>query len=115
MELTEGIGSRSDVVIKIFGDDLVTLKRLAEQVASIVSKVQGADDVRVEQITGFPTLNLRIDRDTVARYGLNVADVKEFIQIAVAETTVGRVIEGEKWFELVVRLVPEATWNASAT
>lgn len=108
MELIEGIGSRSDVVIKIFGDDLRTLKNLAEQVASIVAKVRGAADVRVEQITGLPTLNIRIDRDTIARYGLNVADVQEVIQTAIAGTTVGRVIEGEKWFDLVVRLVPEA-------
>jgi len=108
MELIEGIGSRSDVVVKIFGDDLGTLKNLAEQVASIVSKVRGASDVRVEQVTGLPTLNIRVERDTVARYGLNVADVQEVIQTAIAGMTAGRVIEGEKWFELVVRLVPEA-------
>ncbi|MCS7224190.1 MAG: CusA/CzcA family heavy metal efflux RND transporter [Armatimonadetes bacterium] len=107
MELIEGIGSRSDVVIKIFGDDVGTLKRLAEQAAGIVSKVKGAADVRVEQVTGLPTLNIRIDRDTIARYGLNVSDVQELIQTAIAGTTVGRVIEGEKWFDLVVRLMPE--------
>ncbi|MCS7265781.1 MAG: CusA/CzcA family heavy metal efflux RND transporter [Armatimonadetes bacterium] len=108
MELIEGIGSRSDVVIKIFGEDLETLKSLAQQTASIVSKVRGAADVRVEQLTGLPTLNISVDRDTIAQYGLNVSDVQEVIQTAIAGMKVGRVIEGERWFDLVVRLVPEA-------
>ncbi len=108
MELIEGIGSRSDVVVKIFGDDLRTLKNLGEQVARSVLKVRGAADVRVEQVTGLPTLSVHIDRDAVARYGLNVADVQEVIRTAIAGTTAGRVIEGEKSFDLVVRLVPEA-------
>jgi len=108
MELMEGVGLRSDVAIKIFGEDLTTLQRLAQQVASIVSQVQGAADVQVEQMAGLPTLQIRIDRNTLARYGLNVSDVQEVVQTAIAGTTVSRVMEGDKWFDLVVRFVPEA-------
>lgn len=105
-ELIEGIGARSDVVIKVFGDDLDTLKSVADQTAELIARVAGADDVKVQQVTGLPMLQITIDRDAIARYGINVADVQELIQTAVAGTEATRIFQGVKRFELVVRLPP---------
>ena len=93
-ELIEGIGARSDVVIKIFGDDLDTLREQADRTARIVGKVAGAADVKVEQISGLPMLQVKIDRAAIARYGINVADVQQLIQTAIAGTEATRVLEG---------------------
>lgn len=111
-ELIEGIGARSDVVIKIFGDDLDTLKTQAEQVEHAISSVKGAADVKVEQVTGLPVLEINIDRDRIARYGINVADVQEVIQTAIAGTEASRIFEGFRRFDLVVRLPRELRANA---
>ncbi len=111
-ELIEGIGARSDVVIKIFGDDLVTLRERADQTARILAKVPGSADVKVEQTSGQPVLQVAIDRAAIARYGINVADVQEVIQTAIAGTEATRVLEGFRRFELVVRLRPEVRQNA---
>lgn len=111
-ELIEGIGARSDVVIKIFGDDLDTLREQAGQTARILSKVPGAADVKVEQTSGQPVLQVTIDRRAIARYGINVADVQQVIQTAIAGTKATRVLEGFRRFELVVRLRPEVRQNA---
>jgi cobalt-zinc-cadmium resistance protein CzcA len=105
-ELIEGIGARSDVVIKIFGDDLDVLKTAADQTAKVIGKIPGANDVKVQQVTGLPMLQIAIDRAAIARYGINVADVQELIQTAVAGTEATRVLQGFKRFELVVRLPP---------
>lgn len=111
-ELIEGIGERSDVVMKIFGDDLVTLREQADRTARIVRRVAGAADVKVEQINGLPVLQITIDRDAIARYGINVADVQQLIQSAIAGTEATRVLEGFRRFELVVRLIPAVRQNA---
>jgi heavy metal efflux system protein len=111
-ELIEGIGARSDVVIKIYGDDLETLKTEAEQVGHVISTVKGASDVKVEQVTGLPVLEINIDRDRIARYGINVADVQEVIQTAIAGTEASRVFDGFRRFDLVVRFPRELRSNA---
>ena len=111
-ELIEGIGARSDVVIKIFGEDLDVLKATADETARVVGHVAGADDVKVQQVTGLPMLQIAIDRDAIARYGINVADVEELIQTAVSGTEATRVLQGFKRFELVVRLPPEVRERA---
>ena len=111
-ELIEGIGARSDVVIKIFGDDLATLREQADRTARILGKVPGAADVKVEQTSGQPVLEIVIDRAAIARYGINVADVQQVIQTAIAGTEATRVLEGFRRFELVVRLKPEVRQNA---
>lgn len=111
-ELIEGIGARSDVVIKIFGDDLDTLREQAGQTARILSKVPGAADVKVEQTSGQPVLQVTVDRTAIARYGINVADVQQVIQTAIAGTEATRVLEGFRRFELVVRLRPEVRQSA---
>jgi cobalt-zinc-cadmium resistance protein CzcA len=103
-ELIEGIGARSDVVIKTFGDDLSVLKDQGDRIAGIVGRVPGANDVKVQQLTGLPVLNIRIDRDAIARLGINVSDVEQTIQTAVAGTPATTVLQGFKRFALVVRL-----------
>lgn len=111
-ELIEGIGARSDVVIKIFGDDLATLREQADRTARILGGVPGAADVKVEQTSGQPVLQIVIDRAAIARYGINVADVQQVVQTAIAGTEATRVLEGFRRFELVVRLKPEVRQNA---
>jgi len=111
-ELIEGIGARSDVVIKIFGDDLGTLREQADRTAQVVGKVAGAADVKVQQISGLPMLQVKIDRGAIARYGINVADVQLLIQTAIAGTEATRVLEGFRRFGLVVRLTPAVRQTA---
>ena len=103
MELIEGVGVRSDVAVKIFGDDMDILLREANEVAASVRQVNGAADVKVQQISGLPVLQVRIDRAAIARYGINVADVQEVIQSAIAGTRATTVLEGFMRFDLVVR------------
>jgi cobalt-zinc-cadmium resistance protein CzcA len=112
-ELIEGIGARSDVVIKIFGDDLSTLKQAADDTARAIRTIAGADDVKVQEVTGLPMLQIVIDREAIARHGINVADVEELIQTAVAGTEATRVLQGTRRFELVVRLRPEIRERAA--
>ncbi len=114
MELIEGVGVRSDVGIKIFGDDLGTLLREANGVASIVRNVPGAADVKVQQITGLPVLEIAVDRRAVARYGINVADVQQVVQTAIAGSEATTVLEGFMRFGLVVRFPPEVRSDAAA-
>ena len=114
MELIEGVGVRSDVGIKIFGEDMNTLLREANEVAAIVKTVPGAADVKVQQITGLPVLDISIDREAIARYGINAADVQEVIQSAVAGTEASTVLEGFMRFALVVRFPPEVRRDADA-
>jgi cobalt-zinc-cadmium resistance protein CzcA len=104
-ELISGV--RSDVAVKVFGDDLATMKREAERIAAVLAAIPGAEDVKVEQVTGLPVLTIAIDRAAIARYGLNVGDVHAVIETAVAGSTVGQVFEGDRRFDLVVRLPDE--------
>ena len=100
-------GVRSELAIKIYGDDLDVLTRLGEQVEALVAKVPGAADVRTEQITGLPILTVTPDRARLGLYGLQVADVQDTLQIAIGGRTAGQVFEGDRRFDIVVRL-PEA-------
>jgi heavy metal efflux system protein len=113
MELIEGVGVRSDVAVKIFGDDMNVLLREANEVAAVVRGVEGAADVKVQQITGLPVLQVAIDRTAIARYGINVSDVQEVIQSAIAGTEATTVLEGFMRFALVVRFPVEARSDAS--
>lgn len=101
-ELISGV--RSDVAIKLFGDDLDTLKTEAEKIARVVGKVSGAEDVKVEQISGLPQLQIKPDRAAIARYGINVEAVNDLVESVVAGKQAGLVYEGEQRFNLVVRL-----------
>jgi cobalt-zinc-cadmium resistance protein CzcA len=97
-------GVRADLAVKIFGDDFDTLLELAEQVESAVSGVPGAADVNTEQATGLPMLSVIPDRERLSWYGLDVASVQETLRIAMGGETVGQVFEGDRRFDLVVRL-----------
>ncbi len=104
-ELISGV--RSDVAVKVFGDDLEVMLEHAAQVAGVLSATPGSADIKVEQVTGLPVLTIDIDRASIARYGLNVADVMAVIETAVGGVSAGEVFEGDRRFELVVRL-PDA-------
>jgi cobalt-zinc-cadmium resistance protein CzcA len=97
-------GSRSDLAIKIFGSDLDALRQKADAVARALESVQGAADVRVEQITGLPLMRVIVDRDQIARYGLTADDVLSIVETSRAGRVVGTVLQGTRRFDLVVRL-----------
>ena len=97
-------GVRGDVAIKLFGDDLDQLETLAAQVASAVNGVEGTADLRVEQTGGFPTLELQFNRDAIARYGLSIEEVANTVAAGLGGREVGLVFEGDRRFDIVVRL-----------
>jgi cobalt-zinc-cadmium resistance protein CzcA len=101
-ELISGV--RSDVAVKVFGDDLDVLLETGERIAAVLGQVSGAADVKVEQITGLPVMTIHLDRPAMARYGLNVADVQDVIEIALGGKEAGEVFEGDRRFNLIVRL-----------
>ncbi|MBS0347957.1 MAG: efflux RND transporter permease subunit [Proteobacteria bacterium] len=100
-------GVRSDVAIKVFGDDLDELKKKAEEIARVAGGITGSEDIRVERVTGQQYLSIEIDRQAIARHGLNVSDVNDTIEAAVGGKQATEVYEGERRFASVVRL-PES-------
>jgi cobalt-zinc-cadmium resistance protein CzcA len=101
-ELISGV--RADVGVKIFGDDLDTLLRIAGRVQSILQDVPGAADVKTEQVGGLPVMTVKLNRSALSRYGITVADAQNTIEIAVGGKSAGLVFEGDRRFALVVRL-----------
>ncbi|QHC96549.1 cation transporter [Pseudomonas sp. R84] len=101
-ELISGV--RSDVAVKVFGDDMDVLNATAAKIAAAMQKVNGASEVKVEQTTGLPVLTINIDRDKAARYWLNVGDVQDTIAVAVGGRQAGTLYEGDRRFDMVVRL-----------
>ena len=97
-------GVRSDLAIKLYGDDLDQLFKTAQEIEAALKKVDGAADVKVEQTSGLPTLSIIPDRKRLDLYGLNIADVQGVVQIAMGGREVGQVFEGDKRFDIVVRL-----------
>ena len=100
-ELMEA-GVRSDIAVKLYGDNLDTLRQKAEEISAVVLKVRGAADVRAERIAGLPYLRIRIRREAIARHGLDAADVLDTVE-AIGGKPVGHVVEGNKRFALQVR------------
>ena len=100
-------GVRSDVAVKVFGDDRAILEEVGANIERVLASVPGASDVTLEQTTGLPLLTIHLDRDAMARLGLNVNDVQEVIEIAMAGKPAGLVYDGDRRFEIMVRL-PEA-------
>lgn len=96
-------GVRSQVAIKIFGEDLALLQKLGAQIGQTLMKMKGANDLRTEQVTGQNYLNIKINRDAIARYGINVADVNEVIETAIGGKQASTIYEGERRFPLVLR------------
>ncbi len=101
-ELISGV--RSDVAVKLFGDDMEVLNASAARAALLLGRVPGATEVRVEQTSGLPMLSVNIDRGKAARYGLNISDVQDAVSIATGGRTAGTMFEGDRRFDIVVRL-----------
>lgn len=97
-------GVRADVAIKIFGEDLSILSKKANEVKSLIENVEGASDIVVEKVEGLPQMSVVYDRSKIARYGLNIADLNAIVSAGFAGTSVGSIFEGEKRFDMVVRL-----------
>jgi cobalt-zinc-cadmium resistance protein CzcA len=100
-------GVRSDVAVKIFGDDLDALVASAERAETILRNVPGATDVKIEQATGLPMLSITPDRLALARYGLNVAEIQELAAVAIGGQQAGDIVQGDRRFPVMVRL-PES-------
>ncbi|MFU8838398.1 MAG: efflux RND transporter permease subunit [Thiohalomonadaceae bacterium] len=100
-------GVRADLAVKVYGDDFDTLVELAKQVEGLVGGIKGAADVGIEQVTGLPMLSIVPDRERLAYFGIDVIELHEALRIALAGETAGQIFEGDRRFELVVRL-PEA-------
>ncbi|ABR89736.1 heavy metal efflux pump, CzcA family [Janthinobacterium sp. Marseille] len=107
-ELISGV--RSDVAVKLFGDDMEVLNDTAARIATVLGKIPGAAEVKVEQTTGLPMLTVNIDREKTARYGLNVADVQDTIATATGGKEAGTLFQGDRRFDILVRL-PENVRN----
>lgn len=111
-ELISGV--RSDVAVKVFGDDMQVMHATAEDIANVLSSIPGGQDVKVEQTTGLPMLTVNIDRQKIARLGVNVADIQEAITIAMNGRETGTLFQGDRRFDMVVRLPEEARADIEA-
>ncbi|MCB1838511.1 MAG: efflux RND transporter permease subunit, partial [Alcanivoracaceae bacterium] len=101
-ELISGV--RSDLGVKVFGDDLGQLLRSGNEIAEVINSIEGAEGVKVEQVSGLPILSVEADRPALYRYGLNVADVQDVLAAATGGEEAGLVFEGDRRFAIVVRL-----------
>ena len=107
-------GVRSDVAVKIFGDDMGVLKAKAEEIARIAGAIPGATDLRVEKVSGQQYLNITIDRQAIARHGINVSDVQDLIETAIGGKIATEIYEGERRFSAAVRFPTEFRNNVDA-
>ena len=97
-------GVRADVAVKIFGEDLTILAQKAQEIKGLIENVKGASDIVIEKVEGLPQMSVNYNRSKIARYGLNISDLNQMISMGFAGATVGNVFEGEKRFDLVIRL-----------
>ncbi len=104
-ELISGV--RTDVAVKVYGDDLDVMLASAQRIEAILTSIPGAADVKVEQVTGLPLLTVKLNREALARYGLAVDDAQKVVATALGGTVAGEIFEGDRRFEVVVRL-PES-------
>ncbi|MAU40061.1 MAG: CusA/CzcA family heavy metal efflux RND transporter [Kordiimonas sp.] len=111
-ELISGV--RSDLAVKIYGDNMDQLLKSAQEIESVVQQVQGAADVKVEQVTGLPTLSVIPDRARLDRYGLNITDVQDVVEIAMGGRIAGTLYDGDRRFDIVVRLPEHLRSNIDA-
>lgn len=111
-ELISGV--RADLGIKVFGDDLETLKKVADDIHSAINTIEGAADTRVEQVENLPLLSIEPKRTLLSRYGLNVQDLQNLIATAIGGTSAGLIFDGDRRFQLMVRLpedIRQDTYN----
>jgi cobalt-zinc-cadmium resistance protein CzcA len=101
-ELISGV--RSDVAVKVFGDDTDQLLALGDEIEGLVNGIEGAQDAKVEQVTGLPVLQITPDRTALARLGLNVSDLQSVVGASFGGADAGAIFEGDRRFDVVVRL-----------
>lgn len=111
-ELISGV--RSDLGIKVFGDDLQQLLKSGSEIAAVLNGIEGAEGVKVEQVSGLPILSVEADRSALYRYGLNVADVQDVVAAATGGEEAGLIFEGDQRFSIVVRLAERLRADVSA-
>ena len=107
-------GVRSDVAVKVYGDDFAVMEQVAAEISKSLEGVEGAADVKVEQTSGLPMLEIRLDKPAIARFGLNVSDVMEVVAIAIGGREAGLVFQGDRRFNIVVRLPDSLRSNFKA-
>lgn len=101
-------GVRADIAIKIFGEDLEILNQKGNEIKNLIQQVEGAADITMEKVTGLPQMNVKFDRSKIARYGLNIEDLNNIISMGFSGTTLGSIFEGEKRFDLTLRLAEDS-------
>ncbi len=111
-ELISGV--RSDVAVKLYGDDFAVMEKTAVSIMQVLQGIDGAADVKVEQTSGLPFLEIRLNRPAIARYGLNVSDVLDVLTIAVGGREAGLLFQGDRRFDIIVRLPDELRGDLSA-
>ncbi|TAG09018.1 MAG: CusA/CzcA family heavy metal efflux RND transporter [Verrucomicrobia bacterium] len=107
-------GVRSDVAVKVFGDDLEELLAAANEISAVLEGIPGAKDVSVEKIDGMPMMSITMKEDALSRYGLNVSDVQEVVSIALGGMQAGQIFEGDKRFPLILRFPEEVRSDIDA-
>src|SRR3989344_204669 len=111
-ELISGV--RSDVAVKLFGDDMDVLNNTANQIAKVLQGIPGSSEVKVEQTTGLPMLTINIDREKATRYALNIGDIQDTLATAVGGKEAGTLFEGDRRFDIVVRLPEDVRTDLEA-
>lgn len=111
-ELVSGV--KADIGIKIFGEDLDLLRQKADEIRAVVAAIPGAADVEVEQVEPIPVLQIDIDRTAIGRYGVSISEIQELISSALGGEEIGQIVEGDKRFQMVVRLPDEIRNDAEA-
>jgi cobalt-zinc-cadmium resistance protein CzcA len=107
-------GTKAELAIKIFGPDMEVLKEKAAEIEAVIREIPGAADVQKDQVTGTPQLRIRVDRQAISRYGINVEDVQNVIRTAVGGETAGQIFEGIRRFDIFVRFVKKSRADAEA-
>lgn len=107
-------GVRSDVAVKVYGDDFGKMQETAQEIAAVLNKIKGAADVKVGQTEGLPLLDIKLDRNALSRLGLNAKDALDVIGTAIGGTNAGQVYEGDRRFDLIVRLPEEKRYDLDA-
>jgi cobalt-zinc-cadmium resistance protein CzcA len=107
-------GTRAQVIVKLFGDDLAVLKRTANEMAAVLARIDGAADINVERVAGQPYIGITVDRAKVARYGLNVSDVLKVVEIAIGGKPVTQVYQQSRVFDVVIRFPEDRRRSAEA-
>lgn len=97
-------GVRADIAIKVFGEDMDLLYEIGDAVSTLITDVEGASDISLEKTVGLPQMSVKYDRKKIAKYGLNIHDLNQLVQLGFSGATAGSIFEGEKRFDLVIRL-----------